>query len=157
MNVDGASKGNLGRAGGGGIIRTCSAEVIQTFVFSCGSCNALTAELWALYHGLRLAFGMGITKLVVESDSLVASALLNTRNLTTHPNFFLLRQRWDLFDEDVWLVVVKHTRRKANKVVDGLTQISFDFSVPFTDLVTLPSSVMPVFEEDRNSMEVMTN
>ena len=56
LNSDGASCGNPGKAGGGGLIRDCNGSWFKGFVrsirFAIGLATIITAEFWALRDGL---------------------------------------------------------------------------------------------------------
>lgn len=45
LNTDGASKGNPGRAGAGGVIRGHRGELFEVFALNCGVCSCTRAEL----------------------------------------------------------------------------------------------------------------
>ena len=49
LNTDGASKGNLRRAGGGGVLRGDKGEWICGFGESMGTCTAMKAEIKAVF------------------------------------------------------------------------------------------------------------
>lgn len=66
LNSDGASCGNPGKAGGGGLIRDCSGNWFKGFARSIGFAIRVTAEFWALRDGLKLALSEGIQNLIVE-------------------------------------------------------------------------------------------
>ncbi|CAL1367953.1 unnamed protein product [Linum trigynum] len=53
LNIDGASAGNPGTAGAGGVIRDEQGRWIAGFVAKIGEATAALAELWAFYHGLE--------------------------------------------------------------------------------------------------------
>lgn len=55
LNTDGASLGNPGKAGGGGLIRDSEGRWIRGFSRSIGHATSVMAELWALRDGLKLA------------------------------------------------------------------------------------------------------
>ena len=65
LNVDGAAKGDPGKAGGGGVFRDAAGEFLLAFSFSCGICTPLMEEVWAAYHGLRMARRIGCPRLVL--------------------------------------------------------------------------------------------
>lgn len=50
-----------------------------------GNGEVLTAEAWGLASGLQLAKDLGITQLMVESDSSVLINLLLNHDLEVHP------------------------------------------------------------------------
>ena len=55
LNIDGASCGNPGRAGGGGVIRDSARNWIKGFARYIGYTTCIIAEFWALRDGLQLA------------------------------------------------------------------------------------------------------
>ncbi|CAL1382868.1 unnamed protein product [Linum trigynum] len=75
LNVDGASNNPKGIAGEGGLLRDTSSSWVGGFVVSLGTCSAAMSELWALYHGVNLAWKLGCRTHIVENDSQVASSL----------------------------------------------------------------------------------
>ena len=54
LNTDGAMKGS-GYAGVGGLIRDSNGNWLMGFTVNLGMCSVLSAELWGLLHGLRVA------------------------------------------------------------------------------------------------------
>ena len=77
LNTDGASLGNPGKAGGGGLIRNSQGNWIKGFFRSIGFTTSVMAELWALRDGLYLAIQLGINFLEVELDAKVIVKMLN--------------------------------------------------------------------------------
>lgn len=77
INTDGASKGNPGMAGCGGVIRDDCGWWVASFGMNVGCCSAFKAELWGILKGVELSWNQGIRKLVVESVSLYIISLLN--------------------------------------------------------------------------------
>ena len=71
MSCDGASLGNPGKAGGGGVIRDCEGRWMRGFVRSIGDTTSIIAEFWALRDGLLLAGQLGVQNLVIELDAKV--------------------------------------------------------------------------------------
>ena len=67
-------------AGGGGLLRDQDGRWISGFSFKLGTCSVLVAELWAILHGLRLAWEKGVRKLTVETDSLVTLKGIKNRH-----------------------------------------------------------------------------
>ncbi|CAL1352198.1 unnamed protein product [Linum trigynum] len=55
VNVDGAANGSQGPAGAGGALRNHHGVWIKGFVANLGTCSAIQAELWGIYHGLDMA------------------------------------------------------------------------------------------------------
>ena len=71
LNSNGASLGNPGKAGGGGLIRNCNGNWVKGFRRKIGVATSIIAEFWALRDGLLLAAQLGITHLIVELDAKV--------------------------------------------------------------------------------------
>lgn len=70
VNTDAVSKGNPGLAGGAGLARDSTGKLIGGLTFKCGRCEALTAELWALFYGVKLVLQLGFRLCSVELTEL---------------------------------------------------------------------------------------
>ena len=57
-----------GGGGGGGLLRGSSGEWVVGFSINLGVCSIEEAELWAIVHGLRVAWRIGIRALIEETD-----------------------------------------------------------------------------------------
>ena len=66
---DGASKGNPGLAGCGGVITEANGIVISRYAWGLGNDTNNKAEFCGLFQGLRIARDKGITNLLVFGDS----------------------------------------------------------------------------------------
>ena len=80
LNTDGASMGNPGKAGGGGLIRDSVGFWVKGFSRSLGTGTSMLAECWALRDGLFLAIQLGIQNLEVELDAKVVVDLINSNS-----------------------------------------------------------------------------
>lgn len=69
LNVDGSLR--MGLASCGGLVRNDYGHFVRGFYCNLSAATTVSAELWGLAHGLRLARGMGIGSLLVEMDSQV--------------------------------------------------------------------------------------
>ncbi|XP_065622950.1 uncharacterized protein LOC136064750 [Quercus suber] len=78
LNTNGASSGNPGKVGCGGLIRDCNGRWIKGFSRSIGHASNFVAEFWALRDGLKLALGIGVHRLVVELDAKVVISLITS-------------------------------------------------------------------------------
>ena len=76
LNSDGASQGNPGCAGGGGLIRDHNGKWVKGFMRNIGKTTSVAAEFWALRDGLMLAAQLGINHLHVELDAQVVVNLV---------------------------------------------------------------------------------
>lgn len=72
LNFDGASKGNLGNAGFGGIFRDSQKTTRWIYVEWGGAMKNNEAELWVIHQGLRIAIRNGYRNLEIEGDSQIA-------------------------------------------------------------------------------------
>ena len=80
LNTDGASLGNPGKVGGGGIIRDSDGKWMKGFARSIGFTTSITAEFWALRDGLLLADQIGVQNLEIELDAKVVVELVQSKN-----------------------------------------------------------------------------
>lgn len=79
---DGSVLGNLGKAGGGGLIKDHEVNWIKGFVRSLGSTNSFAVELWALRDDLIPAEELRITSDCRNlSNMLMEQLLTDCRNL----------------------------------------------------------------------------
>ena len=69
LNVDGCSRGNLGLSTTGGVLRDGHGRLIAAFGHFLGYSPVLFSELKALLLGLEMALELGLSSLIVESDS----------------------------------------------------------------------------------------
>ena len=69
LNTNGASCGNPGKDGGGGVIRDCHGDWVKGFSRSIGHITSVMVEWWALCDGLNLAIRLGINQLEIELDA----------------------------------------------------------------------------------------
>ncbi|MQL84039.1 hypothetical protein Taro_016541 [Colocasia esculenta] len=70
LNVDGASKGNPGPCGGGGLVRISYGTVVLAFSYFYGVGSSILAEARAMCDGVQLAVEHGIFIAEIFSDSL---------------------------------------------------------------------------------------
>ncbi len=125
LNTDGSSLGNLGLAGGGGVIRGHVGDWVGGFSRAIGVTTSVQAELRALKDGLNLAIDLGILHLEIEMDSLVAVELV--KSITTPNAFFStivtdcrsLMKRFEICS-------LKHIFREANGCADLLAKAGCD-------------------------------
>ncbi|KAK7272851.1 hypothetical protein RIF29_13891 [Crotalaria pallida] len=84
LNTDGSFFQAPESAACGGIMRDHIGSFVSAFSCQLGNCSIIDAELWAILHGLRLAYGRGLRRVVMESDSLVAIRFLQEGCVPTH-------------------------------------------------------------------------
>ncbi|KAL0009174.1 hypothetical protein SO802_010676 [Lithocarpus litseifolius] len=138
LNSDGAFQGNLGRAGGGGLIRDHLGKWIKGFMRNIGQATSFAAEFWALRDGLMLAAQLGITHLHVELDAqVIVNLVLSKKHINNSCSALLNDCRYLL--EQFQRVKVTHVFREANKCADNLARAGCSFSGNFVVLDTPPN------------------
>ena len=85
LNTDGASLGNRGKAGRGGVIRGSASRWVKGFSRSIGFATNVVAECWALRDGLHLTTQLVIQNIVVE---LVAKTIMDILQSNQETNNF---------------------------------------------------------------------
>ena len=84
---DGASKGNPGRAGGGGILLSSENSGLINYAWGLGIMSNNMAEALALWQGLKIAHEQKIHSLVVFGDSKLIIQFMVSKTLPA--NVFL--------------------------------------------------------------------
>lgn len=127
MNFDGASKGNLGAAGFGGIFRDAVGNSLKIYYGSIGRDSNNSAELEGLWQGLLIAEENNFSPPEVEGDSQIlidATTRLQLGNPASRVSTsWRLLTRLEQIEQ--WLkafhaISFKHIHRIANKVADRL-------------------------------------
>ena len=151
LNTDGASLGNPGIAGGGGLIRDTNGNWVGGFARTIGVTTSVQAELRALKDGLILAIELGIPYLAIEMDSLVAVEFVNSK---TMPNVFLsaivgdyrsLLERFERY-------TLHHIFREANGCADALAKAACAQIVDFISFTSAPAHVLEALAFDSSSV-----
>lgn len=116
-NVDGASKGNPGPCGVGGVIRDANRKILGFFALNTGWGWAYEAKIKAILHGFRFCHQYLLRNIIIESDSTTAVRWTSSKN----------RRPWKLANElnqiDTWMeevncLGVKHILREGNGLAD---------------------------------------
>ncbi|CAL1402102.1 unnamed protein product [Linum trigynum] len=147
LNIDGASNGNPGPAGAGGVLRDGVGHWIVGFVAMIGEAPAALAELWAFFHGLDIAWKSGHRQIEIESDSQLAIQLINDRHDPVHPYATLLAAIRRRISRD-WLVRIVHVYREGNRVADWLSKHSLVYPFGLHALAHPPSGVITILQDD---------
>ena len=147
MNTDDSSLGNLGLAGGRGVIHNHVGDWVGGFSWAIGVTTSVQAELMALKDGLNLTIDLGILHLEIEMDSLVAVELV--KSIIT-PNAFLstivtdcrsLMERFEIYS-------LKHIFREVNGCADLLVKAGCDQTPNFISFPNVPAYVLEVLTFD---------
>jgi len=121
VNVDGSSLSNPGRSGFGGLIRNNNGDWLLGFSGFCSITSCLAAELYAIFHGLRIAYDAGHMNIILESDSRMTFDLIMSDVQAHHPHAPLISQIVQLQHRD-WIVNFHHTLRQGNECADWLAK-----------------------------------
>jgi len=128
INFDGASRGNPGMAGFGGVCRNDKGEIVKVFFGKLGFDSNNSTELEGLIQGLTLALSEGWLPATVEGDSKVIIGMAKKLAVGQNPGkvttSWRLRHRLEALHallEHNPAVTFQHVRRDANKVADWLS------------------------------------
>ncbi|KAK0606978.1 hypothetical protein LWI29_007229 [Acer saccharum] len=122
VNVDGSQTPNLGNIAAGGVVRYHRKLWMVGFALNKGTGSVLKAELWGILKGLKLVWKNGFKKVIVESDSQVAMALINNNTPLCHPLFSIIEACKVLLNKD-WSCKIQHVYWESNRVADSLTNL----------------------------------
>ena len=129
--------GNLGKAGGGGVIRDHRGCWVQGFARKIGNTSNVIAEFWALRDGLTTAAQLGLTNLEVEMDAkIVIDLVLSNANSNCAYSSLLndCRSLLRKFQQ----VKMQHVYREVNKVAYGLARMGCTQQADFVTFTTPP-------------------
>jgi len=148
LNTDGASKGNPGPTGGGGIIRGCRGEWLGGFAERMGVCTSMKAKIKAVYRGLQLAKSMNIRNLWVKLDSQIVVGMLNGGFPWSKEHEPLLNSCKKLIQSQDWVVKISHCYREANQVADKLANLGINLPSGCTVFSSPPQEIMELLYAD---------
>ena len=120
LNVDEASKGNLGLVGYGGLIRDVEGRWLSRFTQNLGICNSLMVEFWGEIHGLKAAQNLGFRRILLESDLRNLTSTLTQNKTSNLMAKALFLQCQHILSRD-WQVVIQLQYREDNRCANGLT------------------------------------
>ena len=115
---DGASKGNPGLAGCGGVLTEANGNVVSKYSWGLGIETNNHAEFCGLYQGLRIARAKGIAKILVFWDSRL---LIQDINKKKHPSQLQLAQifhKIHLICKSFLSIGFYHVLRDLNSLAD---------------------------------------
>ena len=95
LNVDGASRGNPGQAGGGGILCDHRGRIIFAFSYFYDVETNTAAEAMAIPNGMLLFEALDLRDIVLESDSCVLVDMVRSGHCT----------HWQL--KSVWIDIMR--------------------------------------------------
>jgi len=148
MNIDGASKGNPGNAGGGGTIRDHLGKWIKVFSANFGSCTSVNVELLELLKGFQIARAEGIGHLLIQMDSQLVINKLKEPVGTYQVYGNTIKKCHLLIMDPKWTVEISHCFRESNKATDCLANRGVVQSTPLILYSNPPPFLIPTLSED---------
>nr|POE88504.1 putative ribonuclease h protein [Quercus suber] len=154
VNENGSSLGNLGRVGGGGIIRNANGEWVGGYARAIGITTSAAVELWVLRDGLNMCIELNLLAVIIELDAKLVVDLLKKPGGSLNRNDVIVVDCKENLKK-IPRTIIKHCFREANKCVDALarrgallSQDFLSFSFPPSDVALLLSlnSVGTVYE-----------
>lgn len=137
LNVDGSSLGNPGHLGFGGIIRNFDGAWMMGFSGYCGFTTNISAELFAIAHGLACAWDGGHRKVICESDSLMALTMVEQGVNGCHPHATMVNHIRGLRNRE-WELQFSHVLREGNGCADWLAKQGSSTRTPFSTYLVCP-------------------
>jgi len=115
---DGASKGNPGKAGSGGVLMSVNGTIVSSYHWGLGIESNNIAECYGLLQGLRIANTKGINALSVFGDSrMLIQALINKKR-PDHLKLALLYRKIQMTCKKFHSIRFYHILRGLNKLAD---------------------------------------
>lgn len=148
LNTDGASKGNPGEAGAGGIIRGYRGEMFEMFAANCGICSSTKAEFLAVLRGLTLAWNGGHKRVQLTVDSETVAKALVGDIAATSPYFHIITHCKSQIAKSEWEVTIHHCYREANRAADWLANYGVGLVPKMVILEAAPAGLRDVLLED---------
>ncbi|KAL9462413.1 hypothetical protein AB3S75_000421 [Citrus x aurantiifolia] len=146
LNTDGARKG-FGQTGAGGLLRDFTGNWIMGFIVNLGTCSVLSAELWGLLHGLRMAWENGFRRVQVGVDNKSVVHLLTMASIPENENATLIKAIRKLLEQD-WIVQLEHVYREANCAADFLATYSLNSPIGLHVLLSPPPGIVGILCKD---------
>ncbi|KAL4317100.1 hypothetical protein AHAS_Ahas15G0351300 [Arachis hypogaea] len=148
LNVDGSVIQPASSRTCGGLLRNGDGNLVAGFMMKIGRITITTAEIWAIYTGMKLAVELGINRLQIETDSSSALKLIDGSSSRHHHTLSLIRAIEDLRSK-MSHVSFKHVFRKANLCADALAKQAQSISTGLLCFAALPLFLMPILADDR--------
>ncbi|KAJ1392913.1 Ribonuclease H-like superfamily [Sesbania bispinosa] len=132
LNTDGAMVHSDNSAGCGGVLRDHCGRFIGAFSSFLGDCSILTAELRALWLGIKWIIKKNISKLGCHYAHISHSLVEDIRKLSTH------------IPDLIW----NHTKREGNFLADAFASYAIKCKDPWIEFSSVPIFASPSFIAD---------
>ena len=115
---DGASKGNPGPSGGGGVILTPSGSIQSSFAWGLGVETNNFAEFYALWQGLRQALSLKIRNISIFGDSRLVIQAMRSKSRPPNLHMNKIAQKIQTLAGKFQIISFYHVLRHLNKQAD---------------------------------------
>lgn len=112
-----------------------------------GPMDGLSAEVWSIAAGLKLAWDKGHRRICIASDSKSAIELITKSCRKDHPLWLWVHQIQELLRRN-WETTVEYTFREGNRVANWLAMAARDSVEGLRVLSEPPESVRPILKMD---------
>ncbi|KAI4313578.1 hypothetical protein L6164_026543 [Bauhinia variegata] len=137
-NVDGSFLSKKGSAGCGGVYRDAKGNWLYGFSKKLVYSNLTTAEIEAIYTGLKVAWERGYKKIIIESDSTAAVDHVVKGVSSYHSLAEPVNKAREYLNKDWKKIKIDYLPRDYNKVAEKLAAASHDVLVgrlkPYDDV-----------------------
>ncbi|KAF7827255.1 putative ribonuclease H-like domain-containing protein [Senna tora] len=147
FNVDGSCWRHNNSISCGGVLRDSDGRWITGFVRRMGKGNSLTAEMWAIYSSLQIAWDNRLKDIIIETDSLLAITLIKDGVDRFHPLKPLVSAICNLADR-IGNINFTHSFREGNRVANALASSGHCMDFGLYSLDIPPSSCILLVEDD---------
>ncbi|KAK5811264.1 hypothetical protein PVK06_026591 [Gossypium arboreum] len=155
INSDGATVENRNWSAVDGVLRDSHGNWLVGFCRFINRGFAITTELWAILHGLRIAWQKGYTKVIIESDNKSVVAMLTDVSIESS-SLTTLVQRIKEECRGNWTVKIQHIFHKVNKVADYI--VSYSMKKYDMEIIDFPMfDVRQLLLEDKMGDFYVTN
>ncbi|KAE8692329.1 signal recognition particle receptor subunit beta-like [Hibiscus syriacus] len=143
---------NFNSVGGG--IRDHDGNWIIGFHKAVGITTPFQAKLWAIFHGLEVAWSHGFELLLIQSDCANALNLVNDPNSSISPHSLV----WSIFQlrQRAWVTEITWVPRESNSLANGVTKLPSPLMHDVTLLASPPAGLQDVFRCDMNALVTET-
>ena len=117
------------------------------FTAQLSSSSPLTAELWAIYFGLKLGWDRGFRKVQIESDSIGAIQKISSAPTGSDLDASLITSIRELLYRD-WDCHLSHVFREANHCADWLAHHHNSLDVGLLTIYDPPTGLLPLLFAD---------
>jgi len=126
LYFDGASRGNPGPSGAGGVIYNSQQEIIDTYAINLGKTTNNVAEYGGLLAGLNRCRELNIKELKVYGDSNLIINQVNGKWKVKNQKLAAIHGQIKKVQEFFTTITFEHVYRKNNKEADKMANVGVD-------------------------------